>query len=432
MSTQTKEPLQAALSTSAENLRRARAEERLLRDRGDDVVRTLKNQGADFTDPAVIGQISEAYKPADKKADEVARLSTAMTGLVSSTFGGGGANSVDIASRVLASDEFKELTSKRVMGAGPLGEHNAGVVVSRQELIANLRSSGKLFAVSGDLTGAIALDQRLFPPVEVLRRQIRLFDLVTLAQTDTESVVYSQQTTRTSEAAETALGTAYEEADFEFTKVTVPVASIGHWTTVYREQLADAAQFQSVLQRQLMADVELRLEQEILSGDGAGSDVTGILNTSGIQAVTYQEAGHTSEKHIDTIHRAITKVRLAFREPNAILLHPADWERMLLTDRSTTGQYLVMSALMGASDGAPGTLWGLPVVSSPVATLGTGVVAYWPDATLWMREGVNVRISDSHASYFTQRQVAVLADLRAAFSVERPSAFCQVESLNVT
>jgi hypothetical protein len=66
------------------------------------------------------------------------------------------------------------------------------------------------------------------------------------------------------------------------------------------------------------------------------------------------------------------------------------------------------------------------MVVSPVATEGTGLLGYWPDATLWVRSGVSLSVSDSHSDYFTKRQVAILAEMRGAFSVQRPGAFCKV------
>jgi hypothetical protein len=41
-----------------------------------------------------------------------------------------------------------------------------------------------------------------------------------------------------------------------------------------------------------------------------------------------------------------------------------------------------------------------------------------------MRRGIEVQISNSHASYFIQGVQAIRADLRAAFVVYRPTAFC--------
>ena len=37
-----------------------------------------------------------------------------------------------------------------------------------------------------------------------------------------------------------------------------------------------------------------------------------------------------------------------------------------------------------------------------------------------------ILLSDSHENYFTRNMIAILAEMRAAFGVTRPSAFCRV------
>lgn len=303
-------------------------------------------------------------------------------------------------------------------------------VRGRESLIAALVQGRNLFgSATADLDAGIPLDERLYPPVETRRRRITLLGLITVGATDTDTVVYARQTTRTSAAAETALGTDYSEASFDFEQVPASVKSIGHFTTAYRENIADAAQFDTLVRNQLQEDVMLRLESQILAGNGGGANLTGILdNATGIGSVTRDTS---NERRVHAILRAITTVRTtAFREPTAVLLSPLDYQDMIIEETnltSTTGA--AMAFVPDITGATPGTVWGLPIVVSTVASEGTGLVAYWPEATLWVREGVSLRVSDSHDTYFTKRQVAILADMRAAFSVQRPASFCKVVNL---
>lgn len=405
----------------------------------EDLVAKLKADGKNpLTDQDAFAQVDEAYKAADTLKDEAATLrekaQAAMSWMGRTREHGNGAGfgqKQSIAERVLEHIAALGYDEPAIRGQAAFGGNLSGVdVLTRAEAVRALRS-GRMFqaAATADLDSGIPLDQRLYPPVEVLRRQIRLLNLITVGQTNVESVVYARQTVRTSAAAETALGTAYGEASFDFEKVTAPVKSIGHFTTAYRENIADAAQFETIVENQLGEDVMLRLESQILSGDGSGDNLTGILN-SGIESVTRDT---TNERRVEAIHRAITVVRLAFREPDAILLHPNDFQDTLFEKAEGTGidggGYVWVGALNGLSQDTPGSLWGKPVVVSPVASEGTGLVAYWKDATLWQRTGVSIRLSDSHSDYFTKRQVAILADMRGAFSVQRPGVFCKVVDL---
>jgi len=389
--------------------------------------------GATQASPDLVKRLSNAYMESDTLKVRAAKMRQSAAerakhaGLISEDGSVQG-----LSATLLASSP--QLKPSVLLSGARIGDLSAPNAVSRANLMSRLRSGVKLFAdttgtVSGDLTGGITLDQQLYPPVPILRRKLRLLDLVTIGQTDSEAVVYAQQTTRTSAAAETALGTAYGEANFVFSKVTAPVRSVGSFTTAYREQVADAAQFQTVITEQLSEDTMLRLETEVYAGNGSGENLQGILNTPNIANV---RRNYTSgERIIELVHRGITTVRLAFREPTAVLLHPTDLEAMLFekTGSDSLGNYVFLGALTNLSGNTPASVWGLPIVASPVATQGTGMVACWSDATLWMRSGIDIRISDSHDDYFTRRQLAILADIRAAFSVQRPQTFCELSNL---
>jgi HK97 family phage major capsid protein len=302
-------------------------------------------------------------------------------------------------------------------------------VLDRDGLVAALGGGRRIFgAATAVIDAGIPLDERLYPTVETRRRTPRLLDLVTVGATNSDTVVYSRQTTRTSAAAETALGTAYSEASFDFEQVTAAVKSIGHFTTAYRENIADAAQFDTLVRAQLEEDVLLRLESQILVGDGTGSTLTGILETGSIGSLDHDA---TNDRRVMSIHRAMTTVRTgAFREPDAVLMHPNDYQEMIFEEINLSGVAGAAMAFVPDLTGrTPGTVWGLPIVVSTVATEGTAVVGYWKEATLWVREGVSLRVSDSHSDYFTRRQVAILADMRGAFSVQRPASFCEITTI---
>lgn len=316
------------------------------------------------------------------------------------------------------------LVPDRFRGNAAVGQTPAIEFMGRDEAMVRLSMGMPLFAVAvaTELDAGIPLDERLFPTVDILRRRITLLDLVTVGSTDTDTVVYTQQTVRTSNAAETDLGVAYSESLFDFEQEEANVRDIGHFTTAHRSQIADAGQFDTLVRRQLQEDVMLRLESQMYSGAGTGVNIKGITAFSGVQSV---DRDTTNETRIDASHRAITKVRLAFREPNAIVLHPNDYQDVVF-EKDQDDRPLLSGVNFSPAGAPPMSLWGLPLIPSTVASEGTGLLGYWPDATLWMRSGVSLSVSDSHSDYFIKRQVAILAEMRAAFSVTRPDAFCKI------
>lgn len=304
----------------------------------------------------------------------------------------------------------------------PLGTTHAAKVLDRAEL-------KDLVTGAGDTSGgAFVTPDRLAGMVELPRRPLTLADLVTVGTTDSDLVEWVEQTSRTNAAAETAEATATTgtsgaapESAIAWVVRSTGVQDITHFIPATKRALADAGQVATMIDAELRDGVEERLDSQMLNGDGVGNNLRGILNTAGI-LTTAVGVGPPVEIRSDALHRAMTLIRLGFREPTGVLIHPSDWEQIVL-EKDANGQYIY------GPPSAPtrGSVWGLRPVVSPVIPAGTVLVGdFARGATLWLREGLSVAMSDSHENFFTRRMVAVMAVLRAAFAAVRPTCFCTV------
>jgi len=77
--------------------------------------------------------------------------------------------------------------------------------------------------------------------VEDATRPITLLDIIPLAQTDSDTIKYMEETTRTHAAAEKSEGSTFAESTFAFTERTSPVQKITDSLPVTDEQLEDVA-----------------------------------------------------------------------------------------------------------------------------------------------------------------------------------------------
>jgi HK97 family phage major capsid protein len=59
----------------------------------------------------------------------------------------------------------------------------------------------------------------------------------------------------------------------------------------------------------------------------------------------------------------------------------------------------------------------------------TALVGDFTQAVLWEREGVSLMVSDQHSDFFTRNLLAILAEMRAAFGVLDPQAFCTITAV---
>lgn len=254
-------------------------------------------------------------------------------------------------------------------------------------------------------------------------RPLRVRDLVTVGTTDGDTVEYVRMGSRTNAAATVAEATATggssgakPEGNMALAVITEPVKTVAEWLAVTRRALADAGQLRTLVERLLRYDLAELLDTQMIAGDGVGENFTGMLNVSGTQSQAFDT------DLLTTYRKARTKVPLVGRAiPTAYVVHPNDMEDLdLLTDNE---ERYYFGGPVGT--GTP-RLWGVPVVESEAMTEGTAMVGQWDLAILWDREMTNILVSDSHSDFFTRNLVAVLAELRAAFGVLRPSAFVEI------
>jgi HK97 family phage major capsid protein len=215
------------------------------------------------------------------------------------------------------------------------------------------------------------------------------------------------------------------QSSFQFVGQQAPVRTLAHWEAAHRNVLADEPQLRSIIDNELMYGLRLQEDAQILNGDGAGENLTGILNTSGIQAYSWSDGvgGATPDTKADALRRAATLSFLAYYEPTGIVMHPNDWEDIELT-KDLNGQYLV--AVSVAMGGEP-RIWRIPVVETPAIAEGTALVgAFGTGAQLYDREQASIRISEQHADFFVRNAIVILAEQRLALAVKRPEAFVEV------
>lgn len=282
-------------------------------------------------------------------------------------------------------------------------------------LITGLSDSSAGAFVSTDRAGYVPLPQRT----------VTLLDLITVGQTSSDAIEFARQTTFTNAAAEIAEATTIltgtkPESALAFEKVTATVKQFAHWVRTTRRALADAGQLQMIIDQQLRSGLQLRLESQLISGDGTGETLTGILNTSGILT---QAKG--SDTVVDAIHKGITQLRLGYVEPSAVLINPTDWEVVRLSKDTDGAYYYGPPSQAGAQ-----TIFGIPAIVTTAVPDDTAIVGDFSQLALWVREGLQVLASDSDGDQFTHNIITILAEMRAASGVLMPSAFCRITSVD--
>lgn len=212
------------------------------------------------------------------------------------------------------------------------------------------------------------------------------------------------------------------KSNLKFESAQAPVRLIAHYEVAHRNVLADEPQLQSTINNELLYGLRLEEDKQILTGDGTGENLLGILNTPNIQTYTQANtAGTPDETKADALRRAATRAILAYYPPNGYVLHPYDWEEIELTKATGDGQYVMAT---NVAVGAEARAWRQPVIESPAMPEGTFVTGAWGlGAQLYDRAQASIRIADQHADFFIRNAVAILAEMRLALAVKRPESF---------
>jgi HK97 family phage major capsid protein len=264
--------------------------------------------------------------------------------------------------------------------------------------------------------------------MERAKRTSRVRDLFDIQQTNTNMIEFFRVTGFTNNAATVAERdgsnfAAKPQSTLSVTGVQAPVRTIAHYEVAHRNVLDDEPTLRGVIDNELLYGLRLTEDDQILNGDGTGTNLTGIRNTSGVQTYAQSEGPSVYDTPIDAVRRAITKSLLAYYEPTGVIIHPTDYEAIELTKDGIQNYLMVMSVAIGAE----ARMWRLPVVETPAITQGTALVgSFGIGATLYDRMQGTIRVSEQHSDFFVRNAIAILAEERLALAVKRPESFVEV------
>ncbi len=277
----------------------------------------------------------------------------------------------------------------------------------------------------------MAEDTGIYEPIG--RYPLTLRDLISVRTTTSDAVEFVRQTSQVHQATPVQEANVTDftgatgqvsgekpEGAMAFERVTENVKTIAVWIPATKRALSDVGQLRGLIDQELREDLAEELEDQLLNGDGIGENFTGLANTANILVQAWDT------DLITTARKAITNLLVNGRQvPTAWLLNPQDWETIdLLQDLQ--GRYY----WGGPQTPGQRTLWGVPVVQNFFVPQGTGYLGNWRKMVLWDREQATISVSDSHADFFIRNMVAILAELRAAMGVIRPTGFVEVDLLS--
>jgi HK97 family phage major capsid protein len=272
--------------------------------------------------------------------------------------------------------------------------------------------------------------------LDILQAPLNVLDLIDRTATESDTVEYVREDTFVNAAAFVAEATGFTastlggtgikpESTLAYSTQTATVRTMAHWIPVTNRMLADAPAIRGTIDGRLLFGLAQKLQSQIVSGDGTGENLTGLLNTAGVGVVS-----RGTDSVMDALYKGRTQVMwTGFGRPTAFVLNPTDWQNVRLS-RENVASGTLGGYIMGPpnAQGFP-TLWGIPVVEDPNIPAGTGLVGdFTQGATLFDREQGAVRVGTINDQFIRNMQT-ILAELRCAFVVWRPAVFSKVTGL---
>lgn len=259
-----------------------------------------------------------------------------------------------------------------------------------------------------------SLTEGVVPLVEPARRLLQMMPRGPRLD-GTDRYAYIRETVRTMAAAPVASGGTKPTSVVSVEKVEDRARVIAHvGEPIDRFILLDAMLLAGYLEGAFRDGVMAALESQIVTGDGLGENLTGITNTSGIQAILFATSLIITARKMAT---ALENVDLPDVEA-FYLINPAQWEAIELATASGSGEFLLENAPVRISERL---LWSRPVVVSRACPTTHFFLVDRGSVAVFERSNVQIDWAEQSSTLFETNQVKMRAEGRFGFGVMRPT-----------
>jgi len=273
-----------------------------------------------------------------------------------------------------------------------------------------------------DFTGEVIPADRVpgykFDPT----RPVHVRQLLATGSTQSDVVRYVKESGYSNGAAATAEGVTLGQSDFDMTAADANVRKIGTYFRISEEMLADTPQLTSYLSARAPEKLLEVEDAQILTGDGTGANLSGIITDAADFDVSSSGAFYQSVEsanEFDVIVAALNQLALLNYNADCIMLNPTDFNKILLL-KDSTNKYLKDQVYNGLQP----SFSGVKVIQNTAIAAGTFLIGNFGVGTqLWVRQGVNVEFFREDGTNVRDGFVTVRVSERVALTNYLPNAF---------
>jgi HK97 family phage major capsid protein len=274
--------------------------------------------------------------------------------------------------------------------------------------------------VTGRMTSGVVPIERLPGITLEARQQLFLRNLLQATPTGFQVLDFVKVNQPAAIASPVGEASTKPENTITFVSVSERVKTIATWIPASRQILDDMTELGNAIQSELSYATDLAEELQMLSGDGTGENLHGLIP----QASSFNTGLLSASKgwnKLEIIGRAMQQIAAAKEvPPTFVVMHPNDWYDIRLL-RDSQGRYVL---------GNPGeliapVLFGLQVLSTVNISAGTFLVGSSSPTATEIRDRMELMVeaSTEHQDFFIKNLVAIRAEKRLALITRRPASF---------
>lgn len=324
--------------------------------------------------------------------------------------------------------KFEGITEKTAAAAPKLSIRDAIMKAYTENIdaIKSIREKGGIMNLDvkavGDMTitgnysgGTVGLSELDAGVARIQRRIPFMRQLMNSAGITNKYAVWIEQKNPEGGAGMIAEGELKSQADFDLVEASSQVKKVAAWIKVSKEMVDDLSFMRGEINNELIEIVELKLDEQLLSGNGVGDNLTGLLSYA--QAFNPAAQFLTSipfANDFDVLRVAMAQIANANFAANYIVMNPADVADMELT-KTSTGEY-TLPMFVPMADGVT-RVANVPVVANNGVASGDYLIGDFTKSNLRMREDLNIQVGYVDKD-FTNNMMTILCEARACHFVK--------------
>jgi HK97 family phage major capsid protein len=205
------------------------------------------------------------------------------------------------------------------------------------------------------------------------------------------------------------------ESDITYEMVSQVVRTFAHWIPASRQILGDAPMLRSDIDSHLVDGLQDKIDEALIYGDGQAPNLLGLL----VDPLVPDVGIKGTKGYAKHIRDAITILERARYRPSHILLSPEGFGE-IEGETDDNKRYLWANP----QNSADKRLWGIPCVVTPTLQENDFVVGNFTQGIrIYSKGSIDIRVSDSHSTFFVKNGIAVLAETELTSAIVRPAAF---------